>query len=612
MRDAALRLLNVANVSIMPVGLDKRPAVEWKSLMKKKADTESVIQWFKNPEALLGIICGKVSGGLEVIDVDLKYDLTGELLSQYQELIRNSDPDLLDKLLVQTTVNLGYHMIYRCSKIEGNQKLAQRETIPQERKTDHDKTRVLIETRGEGGYIVGCPTEGYEVVQGSFDNIPTLTPDERDLLLSAARACNLYEPKHQKKENHVGVSHSQVGDVTPFDDYDSKVSHHQVIDLLQHHGWRVDHQIGEEYYLTRPGKDKGISATYNHVPDRLFMFTSSTQFDPGKIYKPCAVYAILEHDGDYVAAAKELHSIGYGVFGEKQNLAKQIGVVRPADLEGVIHKIFKNGLYRGETTGYRDLDDYFRVCKGQMNIITGIPSHGKSEFADSLLVNLAMLYGWKFAIFSPENFPYELHVIKFIEKFVEKGFYGGKLMTEEEMKIGMEWVKKHFYFIDAGTEDVSIDAIYSTVTELVLNEGIDGMIIDPWNELESEKPAGVSMTDFVGNELKRNRKFARKHDLASFIVAHPTKIRKNQDGTVPVPTLYDIADSAHWYNKADNGFVVYRNAMDETELYIQKVKQRQFGKKGMCKMKFDTSCGKMVDAPADWDKKSLSDSTGGF
>jgi twinkle protein len=93
------------------------------------------------------------------------------------------------------------------------------------------------------------------------------------------------------------------------------------------------------------------------------------------------------------------------------------------------------------------------------------------------------------------------------------------------------------------------------------------------------------------------RKFARKNDLCLFVVVHPTKMRKEKDSNkYPVPTMYDISGSAHWYNKADNGIVVYRDFdTNQTSVYIKKVKFRNYGRLGQINYRFDEASGNYIE-----------------
>ena len=162
----------------------------------------------KDP-SYLGIIAGKVSGGLEVVDVDCKYDLTGSLWDELKTLLQDNLGDTFNSLVIAQTKSGGYHIYYRCEEIEGNLKLANRPTTEKEREatyqekisagktedvskraSQNDKTRVLIETRGEGGYVVAPPSEGYKFIQGEEWGIPRITPQERACILAIARDFN--------------------------------------------------------------------------------------------------------------------------------------------------------------------------------------------------------------------------------------------------------------------------------------------------------------------------------------------------------------------------------------------------------------------------------------
>lgn len=255
----------------------------------------------------IGVVCGAVSGNLELIDCDIHNDQTGTLWTEFCDLLENAEPGLLRRLVIQQTQSGGYHLIYRCTgeKVGKNTKLASNE---------HKKT--LIETRGEGGYFLIAPTKGYKLINGSLDAIPDITPAERENLLASARAMNRYSnegaTKHSFHEQLVRTDFDD-GD-SPLDDYDRRGD---VIQLLSNHGWTLKFSRsgpnGAAYYLQRPGKSgRGISATYNYVPGRFYVFTTSTQFSNETIYKPSALYAFLECGGDFRLAAKRLLAEGYG------------------------------------------------------------------------------------------------------------------------------------------------------------------------------------------------------------------------------------------------------------------------------------------------------------
>lgn len=259
-----------------------------------------------------GIVCGAVSNHLECIDYDRKHDPSGDTYSQFRDIIQATHPFLWERLLLERSVNGGVHIIYRCPDIvvPGNAKLASVEP-PQ----------AVFETRGEGGYYVCAPSPGYELIQGSYDNIPILTAEERNLLIDAAKSFDVRPPADDPRESaHHLQTTNALGytGLSPLDDYDQQAD---TLALLQRHGWRVAYTRAGTTYLTRPDKRMGISATWNHIPNRFYVFTSSTAFEPNRAYKPCAVLAYLEHNGDFKATAQALIAQGFG--------KKSDGIIRP-------------------------------------------------------------------------------------------------------------------------------------------------------------------------------------------------------------------------------------------------------------------------------------------
>src|SRR5579863_3577546 len=250
----------------------------------------------------IGLVCGKLSGGVEVVDVDCKYDLTGRLYENYTQDIERVAPGLFSRLLIQKTRSSGYHLIYRCSTIEGNQKLAQRPATEAEKK-DKEKIKVLLETRGEGGYICIAPTPGYSFMQGDLSNIPEITTDEREILLSIARRFQ----QVYKKPYEQGYS---GGGKSPFQDYNDRG---KPVELLVSHGWQVVITKGSDTYLKRPGTTESKwSADYNTEMKCLYVFSTSTEFDAEKAYNPATIFCKLEAGDDWKKCCQLLLEKGYG------------------------------------------------------------------------------------------------------------------------------------------------------------------------------------------------------------------------------------------------------------------------------------------------------------
>jgi replicative DNA helicase len=293
------------SLSVIPTTKDKTPLGSWKPYQTTRLKEAEVEKVFTKAQGI-AIICGAVSGGLEVIDVDTKYDLTGSLWDELKDLIQDSLPELYKRLVIAKSKSGGYHIYYRCKELGGSVKLANRETTPVERGDNpKDKVRVLIETRGEGGYIIAPPTDGYRYVQGDPQKIPLITPDERGALLSIARSLNeLPEEEPRAKATSTSPGNS------PFEDYNQRGD---VIGLLESNGWRVVNQRGDRINLLRPGQtDSKTSGNYHTGLRVLRVFSSSTEFNPDKGYSPSQVFSLLVCSGDDKKAYKELLSQGYG------------------------------------------------------------------------------------------------------------------------------------------------------------------------------------------------------------------------------------------------------------------------------------------------------------
>lgn len=262
------------------------------------------------------------------------------------------------------------------------------------------------------------------------------------------------------------------------------------------------------------------------------------------------------------------------------------GVVYINDLAREIDLLYAEGERRGFSTGWPAFDRYFTVRPGELTVVTGIPGHGKSNWLDALLVNLARQHGWVTGIFSPENAPLHRHASRLMEKYIREPFRPGPTprMSEQRKNEAREWCDFYFPLIRPREEsDWTVDHILGIGKALVRRHGMRAMVIDPWNELEDIRPSTMSETEYTGKCLKRMRQFARHHDVHLFLVAHPAKMYRGKDGQYPVPNLYDISGSANFRNKPDNGIVVWRdlnNPDQPVDVHVQKIRDRVIGEVG--------------------------------
>lgn len=276
------------------------------------------------------------------------------------------------------------------------------------------------------------------------------------------------------------------------------------------------------------------------------------------------------------------------------------GLYAAADYADAVLALYQHGHGRGLSTGWPAVDALYTVRPGDLSIVTGIPNSGKSEWIDALMVNMARLHGWRFAVCSFENSPAE-HVAKMAEKYIHAPFFDGPTprMDERMLRSAIGWATDHFTFIRADDDAPTIDWILDRARVAVRRNGVRGLVIDPWNEIEHKRSTGLNETEYVSQALGRVRRFAQVCGVHVWFVAHPAKMYRD-GGVMPVPSLYDISGSAHWANKADFGIVVHRpdDTTPITEVHLRKVRHKWLGKKGVVQLRYAPATGEYSAALA--------------
>ena len=277
------------------------------------------------------------------------------------------------------------------------------------------------------------------------------------------------------------------------------------------------------------------------------------------------------------------------------------GILRLTDFMYELDDVFENGFNRGVTVGYSDFDELLNFSPGQLTVVTGIPNSGKSAFIDQLLIRLAMGSQWRMGVCSFENQPITNHAANLSSLYVGKSFFSQQYkMSVNEYNQAKVFLNEYFYWFKLNDADCTIDGILERGKQLVKVYGIKALLIDPYNYIEHKRPSGMSETEYISLILTAICNFAKQYGVHVFLVAHPTKIKKDINKKYEVPTLYDIAGSAHWFNKADNGIVVYRNDgekagdADMVTVYVQKVRWKHNGKKGYAEFKYNIYTGEYL------------------
>ncbi|KAJ7555037.1 hypothetical protein O6H91_05G019600 [Diphasiastrum complanatum] len=258
----------------------------------------------------------------------------------------------------------------------------------------------------------------------------------------------------------------------------------------------------------------------------------------------------------------------------------------------------------GVSTGWVGLDEFYKVVPGELTIITGVPNSGKSEWIDALMCNLNSSKSWTFALCSMENKVRE-HARKLLEKHLKKPFFDALYsnsvprMTREDLECGKKWLNDNFFLIRCEDDELpSVDWVLNLAKAAVLRHGIRGLVIDPYNELDHQRPNNQTETEYVSQILTKVKRFAQHHDCHVWFVAHPKQL---QIWRGQAPNLYDISGSAHFINKCDNGLVIHRNRdadagpLDEVKVLVRKVRNKAAGTIGDAILHYDRVTGAYFD-----------------
>ena len=253
-------------------------------------------------------------------------------------------------------------------------------------------------------------------------------------------------------------------------------------------------------------------------------------------------------------------------------------VVTLNDINDELQEFIQEGFKPGYQIGLDNFDSIFSTYTGQFITVTGVPSSGKSDFVDRMVVGYQMKYGWKTAFASPENAPNYLHAHKLMRKvwgdMPNKGHIGGAKWNEVA-----NHVNDNFFFIDM--ERYTLESVLRKGAELVKRKGIKCLVIDPYNKVRDVDCTTEDVNKYTMEYLTKIETFAKKYDVLVFIVAHPTKMYKTQEGKIEEPTMYNIKGGGEWYDASYHGLLVHRDyEAKTTKVKVLKCKFQNLGENG--------------------------------
>ena len=247
-------------------------------------------------------------------------------------------------------------------------------------------------------------------------------------------------------------------------------------------------------------------------------------------------------------------------------------------VENDLKDFVKHGFKPGFQVGLQNFDKIFSTYTGQFITVTGIPSSGKSDFVDQMVVGYNNNYGWKTAFASPENQPIYLHAHKLMRK------HWGDMPSRSDIG-GDKWkqvanhVNDNYYFIDM--DKYSLESVLRKGAELVKRKGIKCLVIDPYNKVRDTNAVSDDVNRYTMDYLSKIESFCKKYDVLTFIVAHPTKMMRDQNGKIQEPTMYNIKGGGEWYDASYHGLLVHRDyEAKNTKVKVLKVKFQNLGENG--------------------------------
>jgi len=270
-----------------------------------------------------------------------------------------------------------------------------------------------------------------------------------------------------------------------------------------------------------------------------------------------------------------------------EKLAERIGRSKPVPLENVttfrdiedeVTDFVRNGFKPGYQIGLQNFDDIFSTYTGQFITVTGIPSSGKSDFVDQMVVGYNQNYGWKTAFASPENVPTYLHAHKLMRK-VWQGMPSSSDIGGSKWNQVADHCNTNFFHIDM--ERYTLESVLKKGAELVKRKGIKCLVIDPFNKVRDVDCKTEDVNRYTMEYLTKIETFAKKFDVLVFIVAHPTKMYKDKEGKIEEPTMYNIKGGGEWYDASYHGLLIHRDYEAKTvKAKVLKVKFQNLGENG--------------------------------
>ena len=289
-----------------------------------------------------------------------------------------------------------------------------------------------------------------------------------------------------------------------------------------------------------------------------------------------------------------------------QNVIKSAKILKADDVYELqdfyndLDAYFEYGLPQGKTIDIPELDELIRISHGHVAVVTGTPGSGKSEWLDWYLAKLNIKYCDKIAYYSQENSSIPIHTARIFPKFIGKKYKKG-IISIAEKETGENYINENIFWVQPDY-DIDPENIIKKFEYLVKAKGVKYFVVDPFNRIETGADYGNERL-FIKKTIQKFIQFAKITNSNVFIVAHPTKLRKDEKtGKFPIATAYDISGSADWWNMMSYVISVRREQDDETlkfltygQVVISKAKVNEtMGATGIWNFRYNVNNGRYV------------------
>ena len=563
-------------VSVIPVGENKKPSIGWKEYHSSIISFEKISKRIDKGD-MFGVVCGYAN--IECIDFDLKYAPSGFLMKDFYNAIMYIDDIDVKSFYIQKTVNNGIHFVYKCNFVEGNQKLAMRNPIG-----DEKSPQCFIETRGTGGQFVCAPSPGYEVKQGDIIELPEITVEQRKQILDICKGfgeiLEEVKPKvKKKKKEYPPIMEKESKSI--WDEFNKSF---HILDELKKEGWVINKEEMDRFYVLRPGSTSEHSG-YMYKDSHMFYLWTNNAFplEQKKTYSPASILINFICKGDKKAAYKVCES--YGLIDPRNPVVSPVAkrevddyIIDSVSLRKDVEDIKYGRVPMGLTTGIPTLDEHFRFKKPNFVVFLGRDNVGKSVVTWYLSFLSACLHGWHWAIICYENKPKYVYR-KLIEFYCCKDI---EKISDEEFSEAYDFVSLRFKIIDTANLE-SYKNIFGVLDQVNAIFPLDAVMIDPINSLDR---GSVPMYEHNTQLVNYIHKWKNKNNISVYVNAHAVTSanRMNDNGVPKRPTKYDIEGGSKFPGGADEFITIDRDTQNEitwniNEIHVDKVKERETGGK---------------------------------